>query len=154
MYRSVTKIWFLFPWSVALITVVIWDLAENHSAHQAFSIWGKNKVKNTRYLRLAMPWCLVLLVLSGCKPDPGLPSDGSSSNTSKPVTHSFALSQGEFNQLSPEDQYMVMNKAMSTFMRGVPADEFFDTSKGLENPVVRNADSLARLQTWITSTEY
>lgn len=42
---------------------------------------------------------------------------------------------------------MVMNKAMSTFMRGMPADEFFDTSRGLENPVVRDGSSWTQLQT-------
>ncbi|QIZ83003.1 hypothetical protein HF888_01590 [Bermanella marisrubri] len=88
-----------------------------------------------------------LVVLSGCTPDPGLPSDGSSRSTAKPITYSFTLTQSEFDQLSPEDQYMVVNKAMSTFMRGMPADEFFDTSQGLVSPVVRDVSSWTRLQT-------
>jgi len=88
------------------------------------------------------------LLLAACSPDPGLPSDDAGGvNNAKPITHDFTLTQNEFDQLAPEDQFVVMNKAMSTFMRGMPGDEFFDTSQGLENPVVRTSDSLTRLQT-------
>ncbi len=44
-----------------------------------------------------------------------------------------ALSQGEFNSLPAEDQYLVANKLLGTMFRGVPAEDFFDLNAGVAN---------------------
>ena len=68
---------------------------------------------------------LLAVTLSACDPgQPGGTSDFVVSGTAA------ALSQGEFNQLSAEDQYKVANKLYGTFFRGVSADEFYDLSSG------------------------
>jgi len=72
--------------------------------------------------------------LVACKPSE---PEGSSAGDGQSLSYSFTLSQSEFDNLSPEDQFMVANKLLSTMFRGVPADQFFDLTQGLEEPVVQ-----------------
>ena len=82
--------------------------------------------------------CLCATVsLIGC--DPGTPSgqtDFSSGGAAAP------LSQAEFNNLTPEQQYQVASKIYGTFFRGISADEFFDMSSGMDNLKARNSNFL------------
>ena len=68
------------------------------------------------------------MVVLGC--DPGLPEGN---NDFAAGGTAVALSQGEFNQLPPADQYMVANKLLGTMFRGVSVEEFFDMNAGMAN---------------------
>ena len=92
-----------------------------------------------RYLTLVV----ATILLAGCKPSSPQKADGAEEGV---LQHSFTLSQGEFNALSPEDQYMVANKALSTMYRGLPMDEFFDLTQGLDDPVIQQTNFLNTLQ--------
>jgi hypothetical protein len=72
--------------------------------------------------------CLFTLLAMGC--DPGQPSGSSEFSSSG---YAAALTQSEFNKLSPEEQYHVANKLLGTMLRGVSAEDFFDLSSGTEN---------------------
>lgn len=62
------------------------------------------------------------------------------------LQHGFTLSQAEFDALAPETQFMVANKALSTMYRGLPADEFFDLTQGLDNPVTHHTNFIVNTQ--------
>lgn len=79
---------------------------------------------------------LVALVLSACKPE--APEQITTQNSLP--EGDFMVSQQEFNNLSAEDQYMIANKILSPMMRGVPVDDFFDTTNGLSTPQVKQRD--------------
>jgi len=74
-----------------------------------------------------------MLVL-GC--DPGLPEGNNDFAASGSAA---ALSQGEFNSLPAEDQYMVANKLLGTMYRGVAVEDYFDMNTGIGN--LRPVDS-------------
>jgi hypothetical protein len=97
---------------------------------------------------------LAALALVACKP-PEL--EGDSVDGRDALAHNFTLGQAEFNSLEPTQQYMVANKALSTLFLGVPLDEFFDLTKGLDNPVVQQTNFMsafqARLQTPLTQAQ-
>lgn len=97
-----------------------------------------------RYLTLAV----ATILLAGCKPSSPQKAAGAEEGV---LQHSFTLSQGEFNALSPEDQYMVANKALSTMYRGLPMDEFFDLTQGLDDPVIQQSSFINSLQTQMTT---
>ncbi len=82
--------------------------------------------------------------LIACKP--ASPDDSGASRNGEALQHGFTLSQSEFNGLSKEDQFMVANKALSTMYRGLPADEFFDLTQGLDDPQVQYGDFIKRTQ--------
>lgn len=75
---------------------------------------------------------LICCSIAACKP-----SEPSGSSNSKTLDYDFTLSQSEFDALSPENQFMVANKLLSTMYHGVPADEFFDLTQGLDEPVIQ-----------------
>ncbi len=85
------------------------------------------------------------LAVLGCKP--ASPEQDGSQASRQALTYDYTLSQSEFNNLSATDQYMVANKALSSMYRGVAVDEFFDLTKGLNNPVVSQANFMSELQT-------
>ena len=68
------------------------------------------------------------MAVLGC--DPGLPEG---SNDFAAGGTAVALSQAEFNSLTPEDQYMVANKLLGTMFRGVSAEDFFNLNAGMAN---------------------
>jgi len=70
----------------------------------------------------------VSMVVLGC--DPGLPEG---SNDFAASGTAVALSQGEFNSLPPDDQYMVANKLLGTMFRGVPAEDYYNLDAGMVN---------------------
>ncbi|MEH6347884.1 MAG: hypothetical protein V7785_22500 [Bermanella sp.] len=85
------------------------------------------------------------LAVLGCKP--ASPEQDGSQASRQALTYDYTLSQSEFNSLSATDQYMVANKALSSMYRGVAVDEFFDLTKGLNNPVVSQTNFMSELQT-------
>ncbi|MEY8205902.1 MAG: hypothetical protein RPR40_12645 [Bermanella sp.] len=88
---------------------------------------------------------LMTLVLAACQP--ASPEEGSAADSRQALTHGFTLSQSEFNRLPASEQYMVANKALATMYRGVPLDEYFDLTQGLDNPVVQRSNFMSALQT-------
>lgn len=87
---------------------------------------------------------IACLALSACSPTS--PEDKAGDRAGSPLSYSFTLSQQEFDALSPDDQFMVANKALSTMYRGLPADEFFDLTQGLDQPVVQYDNYINRTQ--------
>ncbi|GAA6134240.1 hypothetical protein NBRC116188_10290 [Oceaniserpentilla sp. 4NH20-0058] len=79
-----------------------------------------------------------------CKPSE---PEGSASGGDKTLAYDFSLSQSEFDALSAENQFMVANKLLSTMYRGVPVDEFFDLTQGLEEPVIQYTNFIESTQT-------
>ena len=100
---------------------------------------GVLKVVIFRWLSIVF----VVLCISACKPEAPEQEAGGGS---KVLTTGFTLSQAEFNSLSPDDQFMTVNKALSTMYRGLPMDEFFDLPLGLENPVIKQSNIINTLQ--------
>jgi len=96
--------------------------------------------------------CLATLT-AGCKPSEPEPS-GQERST---LNFSYTLTQSEFDQLPPEDQFVVANKALSVMHRGLPADEFFDLTQGFDSPKVAYGNFINRtqlaLQTKMAPTE-
>ena len=86
----------------------------------------------------------VVLTSSACSPSSPEERAGNSGSV---LQHDFTLSQAEFDALAPETQFMVANKALSTMYRGLPADEFFDLTQGLDEPVVQYSNFVADIQT-------
>ncbi len=107
----------------------------------------------TFYKRLLLP--LLSIALAGCQPPE--PNEGGAGDSREALTHSFTLDQADFNSLEPTQQYMVANKALSTLFLGLPLDEFFDLTQGLESPVVQQTNFIssiqARLQTPLTQAQ-
>jgi len=87
---------------------------------------------------------IACLALSACSPSS--PEDKAGDRAGSPLSYSFTLSQQEFDALSPDEQFMVANKALSTMYRGLPADEFFDLTQGLDQPVVQYDNFINRTQ--------
>ena len=88
-------------------------------------------------LWLVMP---LLFLLWGCDPD--MPNG----NTSD--TYPDELSQAKYNDLSDEQKYLVANKLLGTMFKGLPVDEFFDISSGMDNlTLTGGADLLPQLKT-------
>lgn len=85
------------------------------------------------------------LAVLGCKP--ASPEQDGSQASRQALNYDYTLSQSEFNGLSATDQYMVASKALSSMYRGVAVDEFFDLTKGLNNPVVSQTNFINELQT-------
>lgn len=98
---------------------------------------------------------LIVAAITGCKPS--APKQGGGAGDGQALSYGFTLSQAEFNNLSADDQFMVANKALSTLYRGVPADEFFDLTQGLESPVIQQNNFIIQnqiaLQTPLDSEE-
>ena len=90
------------------------------------------------------------VAMLGCKP--ASPEQDGSQNSRQALKYDYTLSQSEFDNLTATDQYMVANKALSTMYRGVAVDEFFDLSKGLENPEVSQTDFINTLQTQLQTS--
>lgn len=80
-----------------------------------------------------------------------VPSSGPSDNDLKPTGFGAPLTQGEFNNLPPEDQYAVANKLLGTLWTGVPVESFFDLSRGLDNPRVRRDDYLDQVRSQLST---
>jgi hypothetical protein len=92
-------------------------------------------------LGLGVALCFTLQACS-----PASPEEKAGDRAGSPLSYDFTLSQQEFDALSPDDQFMVANKVLSTMYRGIPADEFFDLTQGLENPVVQYSNFINRTQ--------
>jgi len=100
--------------------------------------------KMATYFLRSVAGLFICCSIVACKPsDP----EGSSSKNDKTLSYSFTLSQSEFDNLAPEDQFMVANKLLSTMYRGIPADQFFDLTQGLEEPVVQFDNFITTTQT-------
>ena len=77
---------------------------------------------------------LCILMLNGCKP--ASPEERAGGGNLA-LTTGYTLNQSDFNVLSADEQFMVANKALSTMYRGLPLDQFFDLTQGLESPSVQ-----------------
>ena len=92
------------------------------------------------------------MTVLGC--DPGLPEGGNDFNAGGSAV---ALSQGEFNSLSAEQQYMVANKLLGTMFRGISVEDYFDMNAGMANlqPLNNNflVDTKAALQRKMSAAE-
>ena len=74
------------------------------------------------------------LSLVACGGAPGNSSSTLSNPQLATVTGSAApLSQAEFDTLSDEQQLQVTNKLLGTMMKGMPVDELFNISQGMQN---------------------
>jgi len=91
--------------------------------------------------------------LAGC--DPGQPK--SSSEDLEISGFAKALTQKEFNALTPEQQYQVANKLYGTFFRGISAEDFFDFSAGTATLVPKSStfltDARENLKTHLSNTD-
>jgi len=94
------------------------------------------------------------LFLSGCKPTSPEEKAGGGNLA---LTSGYTLRQSDFDGLSADEQFMVANKALSTMYRGLPLDQFFDLTQGLDNPSVQYSDFITstqvRLQTPLTQVQ-
>ena len=81
------------------------------------------------------------MAVLGC--DPGLPEG---SNDFSAGGSAVAMSQGDFNRLPPEQQYMVANKLLGTMFRGVAVEDFFDMNAGMANLQPRSNNFLDNLK--------
>ncbi len=96
---------------------------------------------------------LAAFILLGC--DPGVPGQGSAGVQGSGFA--AALTQQEFNALTPEQQYAVANKLYGTMFRGLSVEDFFDTSNGITtlSPKSSNflAETKAKLETKLPQSE-
>ncbi|MEX1057519.1 MAG: hypothetical protein WED11_07295, partial [Natronospirillum sp.] len=88
------------------------------SQHTA-TVW-----RRTRRLAVLMS----VVVLAAC--NPGTPAQRDA-KIFEPRGAADTFSNKDFQALSPEQQYRVANRLLTTVFRGVPVDEFFDLSNGL-----------------------
>lgn len=93
---------------------------------------------------------LLILPLIGCKP--GLPSDRSSQQIDFfPTGTAKALSQADFDTLSPDERYRVANKLLATFYKGMPVDDFFDLSASLNSQTIKASSFINNTRTALLS---
>jgi len=103
----------------------------------------KNKTFDCSLRRPAKCFAMVatmamVLGLMGC--DPGTPQGAGDDLQINGFAQ--ALTQNEFNALTPEQQYQVANKLYGTFFRGISAEDFFDLSTGTSALVPKSATFL------------
>lgn len=84
--------------------------------------------------RPVYPLLGALIFIVSCTPD--APS-GSTSSTS----YSGELSQADYDALSDEQKFQVANKLLATLFKGIPVDEFFDISNGMDNLRLKAGDN-------------
>ena len=95
---------------------------------------------------VALTSLLASLVLVGCSP--GQPGGSSGGSGGFEVTgYAAPLTDSEYNSLTAEQQYQVLNKLLGTIYKGMPVDEFFNVSAGLTNPQVQFTDGLRNIRT-------
>jgi len=82
--------------------------------------------EHAKKLTVTLVCLLTISSLTGC--DPGQPEAISGFTASGAVA---PLSQGEFNALSPEDQYQVASKLYGTLFRGISAEDFYNLDAGV-----------------------
>ncbi len=73
----------------------------------------------------------IIIGLVGCQAE-NLEVDEKQSNLTKTNGAAAALSESEYDALTPEQQYQVANKLLGTLYKGIPASSFFDTKAGTE----------------------
>jgi hypothetical protein len=79
-------------------------------------------------MRFKIPFVLAAaLLVTAC--DPGLPEENAGFAAGGVAA---ALSQGEFNALPADQQYMVANKLLGTMYRGIPVEDFYNMGAGLD----------------------
>jgi len=89
---------------------------------------------------------LSAVVITACKPESpdqaNLPDDSLRLFGAEIINgDAQALSSSEYEQLSPEAQYVVANRLVGTLYKGVPADEFFDLNQGLTEPQIGDGEN-------------
>ena len=81
---------------------------------------------------------IIMTLVAGCQP--GKPSEGADDDNYDVTGFADELSQREFAALPAAQQYLVANKLLGTFYRGVAVDEFFDLSAGIDALSVQQSD--------------
>ncbi len=92
---------------------------------------------------------LSALTLVACSPSPSSPTLGGASPLSSLAATGRAapLSDEEFNRLSVDAKYSVVNKLASTLYSGIPVEDFYNLDSGEAlNRTVDNAMTLAKLR--------
>ena len=103
-------------------------------------LWAGQNNKRFRLMHNLKPLALILLTsafLWGCSAD--TPS-GNSSDAVK--TYSGELTKAEYDALTNEQKYQVANKLLGTVFKGMPVDEFFDISNGMDNKTLKSGANL------------
>ena len=90
-----------------------------------------------RWLQIAA-LTLLSLALMACGGGDGSPSGGNSNPTPNTPVSPLALTQEEFNNLAPPEQYAVVNKLMGALYKGIPVGDWFDLSGGMTPLVVKD----------------
>ncbi len=90
-----------------------------------------DEVKKMRLSKLWVVSCCLLTV--GCLNKDGAEDNLVGTGQAQPVASAVKLSDDEFSGLTPLQQYQVANKLAATLYKGVPADEFFDLGRGIDN---------------------
>ncbi len=72
----------------------------------------------------------IIIGLVGCQAEQ-LQDHENRANITKTNGAAVALSETEYDKLTPEKQYQVANKLSATLYKGVPASDFFDFSRGV-----------------------
>lgn len=88
---------------------------------------------------------LASLVLMGCSP--GQSGGGNGGSGFRVTGYAEPLTDSEYNALTPEQQYQVLNKLLGTVYKGLPVDEFFNLSSGLNAQQVAFTDGLRTIRT-------
>lgn len=75
-----------------------------------------------------------LVFVTSCTPD--TPNSSTSS-----TSYYGELSKAEYDALSDEQKYQVANKLLGTVFKGIPVDEFFDISSGMDDLRLKAGDN-------------
>ncbi len=93
---------------------------------------------------VALVSLLASLVLVGCSPGQ---TSGAGGGASGITGYAAPMTDSEYNNLTAEQQYQVINKILGTIYQGMPVDEFFNVSSGLSSPQVQFTDGLRNIRT-------
>ena len=88
-------------------------------------------------MRIIKPLAITLaasLAVWGCSPE--------TPTANHNETYPGELSAAEYNKLTDEQKYQVSNKLLGTMFRGMPVDEFFDISNGMDNLSLKGGANL------------
>ncbi|MDH5300215.1 MAG: hypothetical protein OEW58_02500 [Gammaproteobacteria bacterium] len=79
----------------------------------------------------------IILCLAACLPLASCIESKQPLNSAEPTGFARPINDGDLAAMTPLQQYQVYNKLLSTLYKGEPAADFFDLSKGLENPQLK-----------------
>ncbi len=104
----------------------------------AEAVLGKIEQENSMNPIRGILICVLLLWSSGCTPEVPQSSQKNESANIRASGAAAKLSESEYNALSNEQKYAVVNKLMGTVYKGVPVADFFNIEGGLANPALKS----------------